>query len=127
MVQDQLLREHREPHPLGLAVDVLGGAYPLLVEKAAHVDWLALIVAMTLFFWRLAFGVLAELQLRGRRSMVVVVLRQLERSCGLLLGGAYAEEQVEEPVEGLRVFLVLDHRRPQGVPHHLALAQAHLL
>src|SRR5215211_4196277 len=47
MVQDQLLREHREPHPLGLAVDVLGGAYPLLVEKAAHVDWLALIVAMT--------------------------------------------------------------------------------
>src|SRR5215218_3077770 len=99
MVQDQLLREHREPHPLGLAVDVLGGAYPLLVEKAAHVDWLALIVAMTLFFWRLAFGVLAELQLRGRRS--VVVLRQLERSCGLLLRGAYAEEQVEEPLEGL--------------------------
>src|SRR5215204_162788 len=101
MVQDQLLREHREPHPLGLAVDVLGGAYPLLVEKAAHVDWLALIVAMTLFFLRLAFDVLADLQLRGRRSMVVVVLRQRERSCGLLLRGAYAEEQVEEPLEGL--------------------------
>src|SRR5829696_7821584 len=121
MVQDQLLREHREPHPLGLAVDVLGGPYPLVVEKAAHVDRLAFIVAMTLFFWRLTFGVLAELQLRGRRSMVVLVLRQLERSRGLLLEGAYAEEQVEEPVEGLRVFLILDHRRPQGVPHHLTL------
>src|ERR687893_521196 len=91
MVQDQLLREHREPHPLGLAVDVLGGPYPLLVEEAAHVDRPALIVAMTLFFGRLAFGVLAELQVRGRRSVVVVVLRQLERSRGLLLGGAYAE------------------------------------
>src|SRR3712207_8529087 len=47
--------------------------------------------------------------------------------CGRLLRiEPDAEVQVEEPVEGLGVVLVLDHGRPQRVAHHLALAQAHL-
>src|SRR3712207_9173613 len=86
---------------------VLGRTHPLFIEEATHIGGVSIPVVVALFAERVTFGVLAELQLSGRSPVIVIVIRQLERSGGLVRGGAYAEEQVEELVKGLQVFLIL--------------------
>ena len=96
--EHELRTEHRQPQPLGLAVQVGGGADVVLPEELAQVDRLRLVVGMAaLVVEPLALEVLAEAQLGGGASPAVVV--------GMEMGGAgpalvpEPEVEVEQPLE----------------------------
>ena len=71
--ENEVRAEHREPQPLGLAVEVRRGADVVLVEEAAQVDRLGLVVGVATPVVGLALRVLPEAQLRRRAGAPVLV------------------------------------------------------
>ena len=125
-VQHQFLREHRKPHLVRLAVDGLRRTHLILVEVAAELGVLVLLMAVFLRVRRLPLCLLPELHAR-RLAVVVIMIMHIQLRRPLLRHRPQTEIKVEEPVERLDVLRILDERGPQGVPHHPALTQPGLL
>ena len=110
--EHELGAEHRQPQPLGLAVEVRRGADCVLLEEAAQVDRLGLVVGVPV--------VVVGLALQRPRRSAARSGRRCRPRAGAAASGAgpgrrsltEPEVEVEQPLEGLGVVGALDRASP---------------